>query len=229
MQSKVFITGATGYIGRALIPQLLARGHRITALVREGSEKKIKSDCALCVGNALDGDSYRAHLNGVHTFIHLVGVPHPSPAKAPEFVAVDKKSAQEAIRVASAAGIQHFIYVSVAQPAPVMKAYWEVRAACEASLRASGLNATIVRPWYVLGPGHRWPLFLAPFCRAAELVPSMRDGAIRLGLVTLDQMVRTLASATDQPATGIRILNVPEIRRFGDQTRTLQESSSHLN
>jgi NAD(P)-dependent dehydrogenase (short-subunit alcohol dehydrogenase family) len=39
---RVLVTGASGYLGRALIPQLLDRGHRVHALVRLGSEKKIR-------------------------------------------------------------------------------------------------------------------------------------------------------------------------------------------
>ena len=80
---------------------------------------------------------------------------------------------------------------------------------------AAGLTATILRPWYVLGPGHRWPIALAPIYAAARLVPSLRAGAERLGLVTLAQMVAALASAIeDQPVPRtIRIVEVPEIRR----------------
>jgi len=55
------------------------------------------------------------------------------------------------------------MYVSVAHPAPVMNAYIEPRMEVEAAIRAAGLNATILRPWYVLGPRHRWPYVLLPF------------------------------------------------------------------
>ncbi|MBV8809655.1 MAG: NAD(P)H-binding protein [Acidobacteriaceae bacterium] len=218
MQRRIFVTGGTGYIGRALIPLLLHRGHQVAALVRQGSGTKVKPGCEIVTGNALDADSYKERLGGYDTFIHLAGVPHPSPAKAREFVEVDLRSAQGAIRVAANAGIQHFIYLSVAQPAPVMKAYVDVRAACEASLRASGLNATIVRPWYVLGPGHRWPVILEPLYRGAAFIPLLREGATRLGLVTLDQMVLTLAAATEDIATGVRVFEVPDIRRLGAAT-----------
>jgi uncharacterized protein YbjT (DUF2867 family) len=62
------------------------------------------------------------------------------------------------VAAAEANRFQHFVYVSVAHPAPAMKAYIEVRSRCEEIIRASGLNTTILRPWYVLGPGHYWPL-----------------------------------------------------------------------
>jgi hypothetical protein len=59
--------------------------------------------------------------------------------------------------VAKCAGIAHFIYVSVAHPAPAMQAYIAARSACEAESESRGLDATILRPWYVLRPGHRSP------------------------------------------------------------------------
>jgi uncharacterized protein YbjT (DUF2867 family) len=212
---RVFVTGSTGYIGRRLIPVLCTRGHEVTALAREESRHKVPGECRIVTGNALDGNSYSDLLDGVDTFIHLVGVSHPSPAKAREFVEIDLRSGLEAVRIARDKEIGHFIYVSVAHPAPAMKAYIEARTSCEEAIRASGLKATIVRPWYVLGPGHRWPYALTPFYALAELIPATREGARRLGLVTIDQMVNTLASAVTNAAQGVRIIEVPEIRRIG--------------
>lgn len=219
MHHKVFITGGTGYIGSRVIPLLRSRGHSVTALVRETSRRKLPSDCDAVIGDALNGESYRAHLSQFDTFIHLVGASHPGPAKARQFVEIDLKSAQEAIRVAHAARVEHFIYMSVAHPAPVMKAYLDVRSACESALRGTGMNATVLRPWYVLGPGHRWPIFLQPFYRLAELFPATRDGARRLGFVTLAEMGNALVFATENRATGTRIIEVPEIRSLSRRTR----------
>lgn len=228
MKHRIFITGGTGHIGGRLIPLLIKRGHHVTALARPGSEAKVYAHCEMFIGDALDGNTYRTHLTGHDTLIHLVGVPHPSPAKAREFVAIDLRSVQEAIRVAALAKVRHFIYVSVAHPAPVMKAYLSVREECEALLRTSGLNATILRPWYVLGPGHRWPLILKPFYRAAEFVPFLRESALRLGLVTIDQIVHALIATAEEPVSGIRTLGAPEIRIFDcpiQRTRTAPEIS----
>ena len=79
--------------------------------------------------------------------------------------------------------------VGVAYPAPAMHAYIAARTACETELCASGVNATILRPWYVLGPEHRWPYALIPFYWLAERIPSTREGARRLGLITVAQML----------------------------------------
>jgi uncharacterized protein YbjT (DUF2867 family) len=146
-QRHVFITGGTGFVGSRLIPLLLSRGHRVTALAREQSRHKLPGGCEVAIGDALDGASYRHLLNGSDTFIQLVGVSHPSPAKARQFIEIDLKSGLEAVKVARAAAVSHFVYVSVAHPAPVMKSYIEARVQCERAIAESGLNSTILRPW----------------------------------------------------------------------------------
>jgi uncharacterized protein YbjT (DUF2867 family) len=211
-RDSVFITGGTGYMGQRLISRLLERGHEVRALVRAGSEKKLPAGCTPVPGNALDGASYASQIAPADTFVQLVGVAHPSPAKAVQFRQVDLPSGLEAVAAAKSAGIRHFVYLSVAHPAPMMHAYIAVRAECEAAIEAAGLNATILRPWYVLGPGHRWPYLLIPMYKLAELLPATREGAQRLGLVTLEQMTHALTVAVESPVQGRRVVMVPEIR-----------------
>jgi uncharacterized protein YbjT (DUF2867 family) len=93
-----------------------------------------------------------------------------------------------------------------------MRAYIAVRQEGERLIRESGLPATILRPWYVLGPGHRWPLLLVPVYAIFSRLPSTRDSAQRLGLVTHEQMLRALIHAVDHPPTDLHVLGVPEIR-----------------
>jgi nucleoside-diphosphate-sugar epimerase len=209
---RVFITGGTGYLGSNLIPALLERGHRVRVLVRPHSKGKVTAGCEVVSGDPLHANSYRNLIRPADTFIHLVGVPHPSPSKGEQFRLVDLVAAREAIQVASELGMQHFIYLSVAQPAPIWKAYVAVRAECEQMIHQVHLNSTILRPWYVLGPGHRWPYVLLPLYKLMELLPFTRSGAQRLGLVRLEQMVLAMVAAVEAPAFGVRIVEVPGIR-----------------
>lgn len=209
----VFIAGGTGYMGRALIPQLLTRGHQVRALVRPGSEAKLPPGCRPVTGNALDSSTFAGQVKGADIWVHLIGVPHPSPWKGDQFRAVDLASVRAAVEAARPAGIRHFIYLSVAQPAPIMRAYLAVRAEGESLIRASGLHATFLRPWYVVGPGHRWPQLLRPFYVLAELLPAAQETARRLGLVTLEQITAALVEAVDHPAQGVRVVEVPQIRK----------------
>lgn len=163
-------------------------------------------------GDALRAETYREQVGPADTFVHLIGTPRPSPAKAAEFRRVDLVSVEAAVAAAVEARIAHFVYLSVAQPAPVMEAYVSVRREGEELIRRSGLSATMLRPWYVLGPGHRWPWLLIPFYAVLSVIPSARAGARRLGLVTRGQMIAALVRAVEHPTAGTRIIEVPEIR-----------------
>ena len=212
--ASICVTGATGYIGSRLIPLLTNRGHQVKAVVRPGSARKISSCVSVIAADPLKENSYTESIRGCDTFIHLIGVAHPSPAKAAQFRAIDLPSIQVAVRAARDADIRHFIYLSVAQPASMMQAFLAVRAEGEALIRASGMKATFVRPWYVLGPGHWWPYAILPFYWIAELLPPTRESAKRLGLITISQMLRALVWAVENPADSVRIIDVPKIREL---------------
>lgn len=230
MPHHVFVTGGTGYLGRPLIERLVARGHTVRALVRAGSERKLPNGATPVVGDALDAASYAHLVAPADTLVHLVGVPHPSPSKAAEFERIDKTSGLAALTAARSAGVRHLVYVSVAQPAPVMRAYVAARAAVESAIvsarRDGGPAATILRPWYVLGPGHRWAYALAPLYAVATLFPSTRDGATRLGLVTHAQMLAALVRAVETPAENVSIVEVPSIRASSVEGRASRIPSS---
>lgn len=212
---NVFITGGTGYMGSRLIPLLVKREHAVKALVRKRSERLVPAGASVVIGDALQMNAYTNDVHGCDTFMHLIGTPHPSPAKAKQFHDVDLVSAQVAIKAARDAGVRHFIYLSVAQPAPVMKAFLDVRAQGEAMIRESGIPATFLRPWYVLGPGHWWAYATVPVYWIFERLPKTKESARRLGLITIDQIVNALLWAVENPPQEIQILEVPQIRRLG--------------
>ena len=214
MPRQIFVTGATGYLGRRVIPVLLKRGHVVRGLARRGSEQKLPPGCEPVVGNPLERATFAHAIARADTLLQLVGVPHPSPSKAQQFVDIDLRSALESIAAARAANIAHLVYVSVAQPAPVMRAYQAARAEAEHALAGSGLRHTILRPWYVLGPGHRWPYLLTPAYWLLERWPGTRDTARRLGLVTVEQMVGALVHAIERPPERSRLVEVPELATF---------------
>jgi len=213
--SNVLISGGTGYIGRRLAAALLTRGHNVRVLARHESVPRVPAGATAVVGNALSAADVTAALTPDTTLVHLVGTPHPSPSKAAEFKAVDLPAALASVAAAAEQRIAHLVYVSVAHPAPVMEAYIASRAAAEAAITDAGLTATVLRPWYVLGPGHRWPMVLTPLYAILRRFSSTRESAERLGLVTIDQMVAALVRAVEHPPTSgtIRVMDVTEIRR----------------
>jgi len=217
---NIFVTGATGYIGRPLIKELLARGHAVRALTRASSIDRVPRGAEPVIGDALDATTFAEKVAPCDTFIQLVGVAHPSPAKAKEFQSIDLVSLRESVRAAQQSDtVRHFVYLSVAQPAPIMKAYVEVRAEGERIVRASGISATFIRPWYVLGPGHRWPYFVLPLYWFWSLFPAQRDTARRLYPVKLAQLVQSLADAAEDLPMSVRIIEAPEIRAGDSRAR----------
>lgn len=210
--ATVFVTGGTGYIGRPLVDTLLARGHAVHVLVRPAGAARLPAGVVTVIGDALEAATFAAAIPPRATVVHLVGTPRPSPAKAAEFERVDLASIRATADAARRAGASHLVYVSVAHPAPVMHAYIAVRRQGEALVTATGIPATILRPWYVLGPGHRWPWLLLPFYALGRLLPATREHAVRLGLLPLGQFVTALVAAAETPpVSGVRIIDVPAI------------------
>jgi uncharacterized protein YbjT (DUF2867 family) len=190
------VTGATGYLGSRLCQALLERGHDVRVLVRASSRARAPAGASVTIGEALDFNAYVRSL--------------------------DLPAARVAAEAARWLRLPHFVYVSVAQPAPVMKAYLEARGEAEAHLERLDVPSTILRPWYVLGPGHWWPLLLVPLYAVASLIPGLRGGARRLGLVSLKQMLDALVTAVEHPvAQGQKIIDVPQIRNARLEARAL--------
>jgi nucleoside-diphosphate-sugar epimerase len=210
----VFITGSTGYIGTRLIKSLLSRNHRVIALIRKGSEYKVPAGCEIVIADPFDSTIFEKYIPEESVFVQLLGVSHPSPSKADQFKQIDLKSVKASADAASNASVSHFIYVSVSMvPSKIMEAYQSARQEGEEYCLSKGLNCTFIRPWYVIGPGHWWPLLLLPFYGIAFLVPSWRQKIRGMGLVTITQMVNTLVKAVESEPGKKRIVDIYGIKK----------------
>lgn len=211
---NVFITGGTGYMGSRLITLLLKKNYKVKALVRKGSENKLPGGCDYIIADAFDAKHFETAITPGATFIQLLGVAHPSPKKKEQFKTIDLASVKSSAEAASKANAGHFIYVSVAQiPTSIMHDYQQCRAQGEAFVRKTGIPATFIRPWYVVGPGHYWPLLLWPLFKLLEWIPATSKKAKALRLVSLKQMLDTLVYAVEQPpVTGVNIFEIEDIK-----------------
>lgn len=209
----IFITGGTGYIGTRLIGLLLGRGHRVIALVRPGSEQKLPAGAEVICGNPFKADSFESSVPAGCTFVQLLGVPHPSPRKRDLFYSIDLTSLKASADAALHASAAHFVYVSVAQePTNIMKDYQAARAAGEQYVIDKGLSHKFIRPWYVLGPGHWWPILFLPLYTVLRWLPATRQKATALGLVTIRQMLSALLTAIECPERTGDIMDVEAIK-----------------
>jgi uncharacterized protein YbjT (DUF2867 family) len=212
----IFITGGTGYIGTRLIKVLLKEENfHIKALVRKGSENKLPPGCEVIFGNALDASSYQNNIAPATIFVHLIGVAHPSPSKKEQFKKIDLVSVQQAAKAATSAGIKHFVYLSVAMhPTKIMKDFQEVRAQGEALLQQQHFISSFIRPWYVLGPGHWWPLLVKPVYFILKLFPSTRATANNLDTVTISQMIKALVDCIKNLPNENTIVDVQMMKKM---------------
>ncbi len=196
--TDIFLTGATGYLGTRLIPRLLSRGHRVTALVRPGSEHKLPQGVRIVSADPLKAETFQEFVPAGCVFVQLLGIRKPSPKKAAQFRQIDLPSLKTSADAAVRAKVKRFVYLSVAQePTKIMEAYQQVRAEGERYCLEKGLPCVFLRPWYIVGPGHWWPLLLLPFYRLARLFPVSRRKAKALGLNTLPQLLRALTAAVE--------------------------------
>ena len=183
-------------------------------MVRKGSEHKVPAGAEIITGDPFDAITFQQSIPVGSVFVQLLGVAHPSPKKAQQFKDIDLRSVKASADAASNAGIAHFIYVSVAmEPSRLMEAYQGVRKEGEEYCMKKKLNCTFIRPWYVLGPRHWWPIILLPFYGLAELSPALRKKARTKALVTIKQMLNALMNTIESAPLPLRSLEIKDIRR----------------
>ena len=143
--AHVLVAGATGQLGRCVVRELAARGHRVRALTRrpaaiEGAE--------VAVADAARPETLPPALEGVEVVVSALGqlmALQPMPEKRP-FAAIDHLANRNLLGAARAAGARRFVYVSLFGADALASAYSRAHEAFVADLRASGIAHTVVRP-----------------------------------------------------------------------------------
>jgi nucleoside-diphosphate-sugar epimerase len=183
---RVAVTGASGFVGRAVVPALRARGHQVLALDRAA------------IGDLAAATDWPAHLAGSDAVVHLAALAHSRHVDEARLRAVNVEAPLALGRAAAAAGVKMLMMSSVkvlgeetrqrpfddASPPAPADAYGRAKAAAEAALRAvPGLSLTVLRPPLVYGAGVKanflsllravargWPLPLASIENRRSLV-----------------------------------------------------------
>ena len=145
----VAITGATGFVGQAVLDAAKRAGITARALTRRGGEPR---DGVVWVPGSLSDPASLAELvRGADAVIHIAGLTNtPDPA---QFDVANVAGTQAVLDAAQAAGVQRFVFVSsLSAREPQLSAYGASKAKAEPLVAASGLDWTIVRPPAVYGP-----------------------------------------------------------------------------
>jgi len=114
--ARVFVTGASGYIGGGLTARLLARGDEVVGLARSeaAAEKVAARGAQVARGDLLDEESLAAGMDGCDAAYHVAGVNSHCPRDPDMVLRVNVGGAEAAVRAAARAGIGRMVYTSSA-------------------------------------------------------------------------------------------------------------------
>ena len=140
----VVVAGSSGTIGSATVVALLAAGHRVTALVRPGSEAALP-DAEVQAVDLADAEALSAMMQsgGAHAVISCIA---SRTGVAADAWAVDYQANMNLLAAAQGAGVRHFMLLSAICVQRPRLAFQHAKLAFEAALAASGMRHSIVRP-----------------------------------------------------------------------------------
>ena len=143
------VTGATGFVGQAVVDHALAQGHSIRALARRAQPER--EGVAWVAGDLADSAALAMLCDRADVVLHIAGAVNV-PTRA-AFAAANIAGTQAVVDAAIAAGINRFVHVSsLAAREPALSNYGWSKAGAEDVVRASALDWTIVRPPAIYGP-----------------------------------------------------------------------------
>ncbi|MBI4337214.1 MAG: complex I NDUFA9 subunit family protein [Chloroflexi bacterium] len=213
----ILITGATGYVGRHLVPALQrARVGPLRCLAHASAKSASLQQSAVewVHGDVGDPDSLRRAMQGVTTVVHLVAVIRERPP-AVTFQTVNVDGARNVVEAAKAAGVAHFVHMSTigAQDNPAYP-YLRSRWLAEHAVVRSGLPYTILRASILFGEGDEFfPLLAAPV-KALPVVPIAGDGKARFQPLAVDDLARCLAKVVSQAGPQGKVLELGGPEQF---------------
>jgi NADH dehydrogenase len=208
----VLVTGATGFVGSALVPALRRHGHTIRALVRSETAALAALEGVETVrGDVTDPAGLPAAVAGVDAVVHLVGIIDETPSKGATFQRIHVDGTRHVVDAARAAGVQRLVHLRATGARPDgVSAYQTTKWAAEEIVRAAGFAHTVVFcPSTLFGdPGPDHPEFAArlweTLVRPFPVLPVFGDGAYELQPIHVETVVEAFALAITRDASAGR-------------------------
>jgi nucleoside-diphosphate-sugar epimerase len=207
---RVLITGASGFIGRAVVTAFAEHGLAVRAAVRRPPQPPFNSNVEVMrhpsLGQPFD---WRPLLNGVVDVIHLAGISQSSrEIDAKLYDRVNRAATARLATAAAAGGIRRFVFVSSIQaqsgaaadhaltesdPAAPIGAYGRSKLAAEEAVRSAGVPFTILRPVVLYGPGAKGNIASLARAAASPWPLPLKDFSNRRSLLGIDNFISALA------------------------------------
>jgi NADH dehydrogenase len=199
-EGSILVTGATGFLGRAVCAELHRRGLPFAAFARARARARWHEDrgVPLRLGDLSDGKACREAVAGQHTVLHLAAAADVSAHEINRRVNID--GLVQMLDASRAEGIARFVFVSSNCAGREHRdAYGETKLEGEALVRNSGLEHTILRPTMIYGRGSKEFDTFAGIIRWSPVVPLIGSGLNLIQPVYLGDAVNVLLSALHEP------------------------------
>jgi uncharacterized protein YbjT (DUF2867 family) len=152
----ILLTGATGVIGSALLPKMLASGEPVRCLVRDPRRlgaQRVRVQIAL--GDLADPRSFRNALRGVDTVVHLAAATRDQPKGSIEEIAT--MATLRLVEAAQRSGVERFVFFSVLGASAHHRVrLFRAKAIAERIVSEASIRSTVIAPSLVYAPGDRW-------------------------------------------------------------------------
>jgi uncharacterized protein YbjT (DUF2867 family) len=201
---RVFMTGATGFIGRNLAQALLAQGHELVCAVRDparldlgaGTWRAVQVDLA----TAPDTAFWRPHLVGVDAVINAVGIIREQAGQT--FGALHDRAPSALFQAAADAGVRVVVQVSaLGADASAKSRYHRSKKAADDTLRALPLSGAVMQPSIVYGDSPGSAMFHA--MAASPMLAMPQAGGMQVQPVHVDDVVQGILAVLQAPPTPV--------------------------
>src|SRR3712207_4065236 len=153
MPQRVFVTGGSGFVGRSVVEELLARNVEVVALVNRGSLGPHADRVKAVRGDLFSAGVMESGMSGCDAVIPLVGIIREKPSAGVTFHRIHVAGTRAVVAAARKAGVRRYLHMSSLGTRPnAVSTYNRTKYEAEELARASGLGWTIFRPSMIHGP-----------------------------------------------------------------------------
>lgn len=220
---RILVTGATGFVGPAIVRALVDAGHTVRVLERqEGGSDSLPSQEAV-QGDVTDAASLRRAVEGQEVVVHLVALLAGPPE---EFQRVMEQGTVDLIAAAKDAGVQRFVLMSALgtdEQTKDLVPYYHAKWQMEQAVKGSGLEHVIFRPSFIFGSGGGALQQFARIAKLAPITPIVGPGTQRIQPIWIDDVAAYFAAGVEKPEASGRTFELG-----GPDTVTWNEFWSRL-
>lgn len=203
MSKKIFITGATGFVGSEVLNKLVERGFSIKVLVRDKTRMTLQSKNVEPVeGDVLDKSSFSESLTDVDAVIHLVGIIREFPSKGITFEKLHFNATKNVVDAALENNVPRFVHMSAngARESAVTD-YHKSKYKAEEYVKNSGLNYTVLKPSLIYGPNDSFINMLKDMMKKLPVFSYFGKGDYKMQPVSVYEVADIFVRSIDTPAT----------------------------